>query len=347
MGGTERHLFPGNNTPGGFFSYYKEILPLDKAKRFYCLKGGPGTGKSTLMRKLGQELQQQGWEVEYLHCSSDSDSLDGVCFPGQGIAVIDGTAPHLTDPVYPGAVDKIVHLGAFWDEGRIRARRREITASQGRISAHFRDAYRYLGAAEKLYDGLLEEQAPDPNLLHYLAAKIQGEELAHKELLYRPGEKRQGGRIRNLFLSAYTPKGLVDFSQELAQQAKTLYCLKAAPGTDCTALFRSVAESALARGCDVELFYNPLKPDRQVDHLYLPGEGLAIVTVPKEPEKGSRRWQKPMEDLLQRAIGCLEAAHEEHDTLESFYIDAMDFEKLEEVRKEILQDICNSAADCI
>jgi len=32
--------------------------------------------------------------VEYHHCSSDGNSLDGVALPDQGIALLDGTAPH-------------------------------------------------------------------------------------------------------------------------------------------------------------------------------------------------------------------------------------------------------------
>ena len=42
----QRHYFPGNNTPLGFYSYYRYILSQKEASRIICLKGGPGTGKS-------------------------------------------------------------------------------------------------------------------------------------------------------------------------------------------------------------------------------------------------------------------------------------------------------------
>ena len=52
--GKERHMFPGGNTSKGFFSYYDFVLPQEKAKRILILKGGPGVGKSSFMRKLQQ-----------------------------------------------------------------------------------------------------------------------------------------------------------------------------------------------------------------------------------------------------------------------------------------------------
>ena len=113
MKGDQRNIYPGGNTPRGFYSYYNYILPQRKAEKIYCIKGGPGSGKSTLMKKTGEYFLEKGEDVDYLWCSSDPDSLDGILLPDRGVAVIDGTAPHVTDPVNPGAVDKIINLGMF------------------------------------------------------------------------------------------------------------------------------------------------------------------------------------------------------------------------------------------
>ena len=73
-----RHYFPGNNTPRGFFSYYNDILGQREANRIICLKGGPGTGKSTFLRRIGMHLEKERVSVDYLHCSADENSLDGI-----------------------------------------------------------------------------------------------------------------------------------------------------------------------------------------------------------------------------------------------------------------------------
>ena len=55
----ERHLFPGGNTSKGFYSFYRYVLSQDDAKRILCIKGGPGTGKSQLMKKNCCLFQQK------------------------------------------------------------------------------------------------------------------------------------------------------------------------------------------------------------------------------------------------------------------------------------------------
>ena len=92
--GRIRHMFPGGNTAQGFFSYYDYILSQEEATRIICIKGGPGVGKSRFIKILVEEIQDRGYNVEYMHCSSDNNSLDGVVIPAIKVALLDGTAPH-------------------------------------------------------------------------------------------------------------------------------------------------------------------------------------------------------------------------------------------------------------
>jgi len=99
-------VFPGGNTAYGFHSFYDYIIEPD-ATRIFVIKGGPGVGKSTFMRKIGETLLEQGFDCEYHCCSSDNGSLDGLVIPAIRVALLDGTAPHVVDPKNPGAVDEI------------------------------------------------------------------------------------------------------------------------------------------------------------------------------------------------------------------------------------------------
>ena len=51
---SDLHLFAGGNTSQGFYSCFEDILPKERRKRMFYLKGGPGVGKSTLMRRAAQ-----------------------------------------------------------------------------------------------------------------------------------------------------------------------------------------------------------------------------------------------------------------------------------------------------
>ena len=55
--------FLGANSPTGFYSLYDQLLPPEQASAIYILKGGPGCGKSTMMRRVAALAQEAGEPV--------------------------------------------------------------------------------------------------------------------------------------------------------------------------------------------------------------------------------------------------------------------------------------------
>lgn len=95
MSGKIKRVFPGGNTSKGFYSYYDYIIEPD-ANRIFVIKGGPGVGKSSMMKKVAKDLLEKGYDIEYHHCSSDNNSIDGLVVPKLRVAMVDGTAPHVS-----------------------------------------------------------------------------------------------------------------------------------------------------------------------------------------------------------------------------------------------------------
>ena len=122
----EIRYFLGANSPRGFYSLYSELLPPETAEAVYILKGGPGCGKSTVMGQVAARLAQAGETVEYILCSGDPASLDGVVIPRLRTALVDGTAPHVVEPKYPGVAEQYVNLGACYDRAGLQGVREEI-----------------------------------------------------------------------------------------------------------------------------------------------------------------------------------------------------------------------------
>ena len=109
------NFFVGANSGEGFRNLFSELVDLEDTYDLMVLKGGPGVGKNTFMREIGRTMEEAGAAVEYLWCSGDPDSLDGVVIPELRCAVADGTPPHAIEPQYPAAVDRYVDLGRFYD----------------------------------------------------------------------------------------------------------------------------------------------------------------------------------------------------------------------------------------
>lgn len=363
MTGKVRHYFPGNNTPEGFFSYYDYILKQWEADKIWCIKGGPGVGKSTFMRKIGETMLNEGHDVDFLHCSSDSDSLDGIVLRDKKIAMVDGTRPHIVDPINPGAVDTIINLGEFWNEMEIRKNRITLINTNEQLKSIFSYAYNYLAAAEKMYDNVSKAEAQRiKNVeLYKIAAWIIGKELGHKELGLEPGQQKR------FFASAITPTGLVNYIEGLTQGYQKVYLLHSSIGSGCEKVLELLLESALFRGFDCEVYYCPMKPRTKIEHLLIPKLSIAVVTsncyhrvlsgncggavVEIDLEALSTEdvssFQtdvvkdsiEKMNGLIQRAVNCLAIAKKEHDTLENYYIPNMDFNSIEDLRKQIENQI--------
>ena len=75
----------------GFINLFSEIYDPNKFDRIFIIKGGPGTGKNTFMKKICSCIENKKANIEYYYCSSDVTSLDGVIFHlnGKRIAILD------------------------------------------------------------------------------------------------------------------------------------------------------------------------------------------------------------------------------------------------------------------
>lgn len=53
-------FYLGANSPTGFYSLYDQLLEPEQAETIYILKGGPGCGKSSLMRGWPRPWRRRG-----------------------------------------------------------------------------------------------------------------------------------------------------------------------------------------------------------------------------------------------------------------------------------------------
>lgn len=351
-----KEFYLGGNTPYGFFSYYDSIIPQEKANKIICIKGGPGTGKSSLMKKIGLEMSKRGFDTELMHCSSDCNSLDGIAVPTLGIAMVDGTSPHVVDPKNPAAVDEILNMGECWDREGIAKSKMQIIESNQKIAQTFQRAYRYLRSIKEIYE--------DIKVIHTLARNDINVEIEFESLLNEFAEipfAKAPGFCRKLFASAITPDGLKDYLDTILTQ-KNIYAIKGSWGSGSEILLQKIVDAALMRGFYVEAYYCPLSPKDRIEHVVIPALNLAFTTESKYHvnsysskiiDLDSMLNEKVLTDhkeileydyavfdtILHKAISTIAEAKSLHDQLETYYIPYMDFEKINRLCEKIAGEL--------
>lgn len=363
----KRHYFPGNNTSLGFFSYYEDVVFNISNKAVYILKGGPGCGKSTLMRKVADKFEEKGFDVDYLHCSGDVNSLDGVRIPAKKLLIVDGTSPHTLDPKIPGGIENIINLGQFWNESNLRERRSDIKNIDNKIKGAYKEAYSLFGAAGYIYDLIDNKYKKNfrQNDILAVADDICKKEMGHFGISTKPGECVSG------FASALTHDGIISYVKSLLQTITKIYILEAPFGFDNSCFFGDLINQATKRGFDCEVYYCPIRPDRNIEHLIIPELDVAFTTVNKLHELSPWELYKDENDnkkisvinikdyiygidnleeelydnqilyksLLTKGIKALKTAKFNHDKLEEIYVKEMNFEKSNKYIEILIEDI--------
>lgn len=331
--------FLGANSAQGFYSLYDEFCSAE-GDFLHLIKAGPGGGKSGFMRKIASAAEARGMEVEYLVCSGDPDSLDGVYIPELHVGYLDATAPHVTEPRYFGFDSCYVDLGSFFKPSSDE----NIREYTDKYRSMYKVAYSYLSAAGSVkraeIPGLIDGKTLD---------KIRNK--ARSALTRELGSLKSlsaGGRVRRRFIRCISCKGEVCLTESVQELCKRIYLLD-----DRCALadiyLKEIADMACSRCAEVVLCPAPLCPER-LDAVLLPEYGLGFVSasameikkpwrhirldalIPADTLREHRTELKNAEKLysalIAEGIGWLKRAKEYHDLLEKTYNPNVDFDAL-------------------
>ena len=349
-------FFLGANSKTGFFSLYDSFPDLPAGDFLWVIKGGPGCGKSSFMKRIGAAAEQAGLRVEYILCSGDPDSLDGIYIPERRVAYVDGTAPHVIEPACPGAASLYLDLGAFLDAGALRSRLGEIAELNRRYKALYGLAYEELAAGA----ALLPKNRPGVLAAEAVAAMQRRiDALAAKELR----RQNKASRVKHRFLSARSCQGRVVLTDTLRALCPRLFVLDNALGLGHLALSR-LASLAEARGYDAVRCHDPLEPEK-LEALLLPERSLALFAaddaalplpaperrlrldalalrfIPTQERPVLRRMRRESRTLLQSAQATLAQAKALHDDLEAVYRPHVDFDGVNALAEDHIRWLLN------
>ena len=195
--------FLGGASPAGFETdFWQEQQP------FYgiLLKGGPGTGKSTLMKRIAAAFPDE--PVSVYHCASDPHSLDAVVLEARGVYLADATAPHEAGTPLPAVTGELTDLAAGLDPEAIRPHADAVrTLYAANQAAHLQARKGFAGiAALEEQITLTGERALLRDKLNRYASRLAGRLL--------PKKGAPGGKLLHRQRIAVTPIGRTTFLPE-------------------------------------------------------------------------------------------------------------------------------------
>jgi hypothetical protein len=330
-------FFAASNSGKGFRNYYNEVF--GGADRIFVIKGGPGTGKSRFMRDVAEYAKTRGWRAEYYYCSSDAASLDGVMLKrgSESTAVIDGTPPHVWEPMLPGVREEIVNLGVFWNAGVLRASSDEICQLIRKRADLWRSAYRWLSGCLDMC-GIIKTVGA--SCVNYEAVSSAA------RVAFDGVQEGERFSLRPALLTSIGMSGIVT-SGEFIGRAKKLYVIKDKYIT-AYLLINELLLQAEAKKLSIIISYDPIDAECP-DGLFIENCSMAFVVTDKTPdaEYTSIEMEKLMaapepakaaqasfaercrDSMLGGAVEALAEIKECHFKLESIYTSSMDFKAKE------------------
>lgn len=346
--------FAGGNTSQGFYNLFASNLA--NLERLFILKGGPGTGKSYLIQKVGNAWKAKGYALEYMYCSSDKDSVDGIIIPALKVGIVDGTKPHIIEPKYPGIIDDYVDLGAAWDASKLHEHKDAIMTLTDQVNAAFQAAYKAFGEALIPYE---KRKARVSKTLNVDKVKALTERLV--KTLFREKGQLSLPTIKHRFHGALTPTGPYSFIEKLIEPVGKRYFLQGRPGTGKSTLLRRLLLEAEMRGFNAEVYhceFEPdaidlliireldiaifdnktlyeLQPERETDEVIDMEQAVLELTVHEEDQTIIKEYEHKLND----GMISLTKAKSLRDVLEGYYIQAMDFTISANIRHKIETEI--------
>ncbi len=343
--------FFGANTAAGFRHAYGDIFSEDRLSRLYIIKGGSGTGKNTLIRTVASSLEANGASCEYYLCGSDAGSLDGVIIHTRGgatVGIADGTAPHMIDTVYPGAVSELVDLGRCWDTGVLMRESDSIRSLVNKKRECFTAVYTYLAAAERLTSTAMKVCGPAVD-----CEKLDGAVAR----LFKNQKRGSGYSVETRYTAALTMNGAVSLGtfESLAHHRYRILDIAGASKY----CFASLLDTARRMSTAVMISPHPSN-ENMIREMYFPEYGMSFTLADERTDEASsyinmKRFTDTAvisanrqklrilagcrAEISQEVIDSLARAGEYHFGIEKIYRGAMDFDKVAAISADMTERI--------
>ena len=325
--------FAAANTKNGFICYFDELFKnYDKL----IIKGGPGTGKSTLMKGFAKRAEDLGYSVKKYYCSSDTSSLDAVEVSEASVVLLDGTSPHAKEPQSVGARDDIVNLCDFLDKSVLKRNRERIEELSLSAKRSYEKVYSLFLSAFGIFSAYRETVLPfvDLERLSSLSKRLAKGDFGKMKLMQKNAIGKSGAVVikeeNYYFEHRYKLSDKYFISDIFLELLKNSAIDKGLGGSFSIEPLTITPASVEFEGGSFFSDLSSPECDRTIN--------LSSFVSPdiRSEKKRLGGLHKMGKEVFGKALYYLESAGEFHAMLEDIYKEAMDFDKNE----ELLERLC-------
>lgn len=346
----QRDYFLGGSTRNGFYTSFWEE---QRGKYGFYLTGGPGSGKSTLMKTVANAFRDE--EVSFYHCASDPESFDAVVLEERDVFLADATPPHEQSVTLPHITGEQIDLASALNGSALYGYADKVVMLSEKNSMLHKQASGAIGGISAMLDIL---NGIGKDALLYDRIKGYSERFAKRVLT---GVKRTGsvGIPMNRQLSSLTPKGWITWVPDECD----VIVLDDQYGAAAECFLCTFRELALHAGFDCIMTKSLVQTNKPVLHLYIPALRLVFLTsAPHMPYHvaptmllHTRRFydsdklkkqrslihfcRQTVRSLMNHTTCLLDEALTVHDEIETYYIAAQNREILSSTAKRLIGEI--------
>ncbi len=345
------YVFTSGYTAQGYYSYLPTLL--NQLKRIILLQGTPGSGRSTFIKKIGLNLAERRYQVQFWPSPLDASYMEGVYLPQLETAIINEDATgDIQVEDYPEIVVHNIDLRDYYNQQDLAGSEEEIAALtdqletiMGRVKLDLKEVQKSRKQLANHYENLLNAEKIRV-LSQQLITEILGE----------------GERVTHHFARAITSEGVVDFFEEITGNCTRRYILEGPPGCGKSWLMRRIGEEAVSQGHKVGFYHSGLDPD-SLEMVVLKSLNIAladsdIVRAANRPgdryisllecsnghealyaQPETREVERLVSNRLYQVIEGLTRARQVEQKLSKLFTKAMKFDQVDARRDELIMEI--------
>lgn len=325
-----RHYFAEGLTSRGYISLLPLMMP--NWERTYVLLGGPGTGKSTLIKVIGLELLDRGYGLDFFRSARDPDSIAGFTLAGEGYTMLDAAEISPLQWRAPGVVEHFFDFGAFCDGRKLLNQRQEILILEERLRALQTEIEELLAdLLVKHVTPKIERQKQEPfSLYNPTQWDFSKNEPNVWALVQKALQQLQQSVVTPCFLHSVTPDGWLNLAPHFLAELDQIHLA----GEETLEALNWFLREAQLLGQVIEVVLHPLNPN-EIIGIVFPERNLAIW----QGNPDNLADQNLAQSLSPKLKETLRAWYEQRSLLKNLYIETVDFSKVDALREDLLNRI--------